>query len=136
MLYKAFTIMMMLCALVGGCVMLYNSEYTFLIFPIAILIGGIYYFFEEDDKEYLKANGIDVGEFYWLDPNSYSSDDPFQYDTFGTSNRKSVGGYPSYHQVATTDHTSYMPPTQRKNDAVYKVISAKCKTNVNVSVVK
>lgn len=146
MLYKNFIVCIMTCALLAMINMIYDHLWEYLILPIGILIWGSYFFFNENDRNFLKSKGInpddynssffdfldgDYGYNYnnhpirsgntitWNEGNISRVEDTFDSDLFR-------GG--------ATDHTRYQPTARGWEDPRYKGMVKKCKRNFKITV--
>lgn len=126
MLYGTFRVLLMIAAILGTLNMMVFEEYKYIFFPIAIIIWTIYTFFDSNDREYLRRNGIDADEISWFFPD-----------------------YSDYDAVRST-HSAYAPRgtyPYRKNtyngwnnnnqyNSEYKGLKDKCKRNFKITVEK
>lgn len=56
MLYSTFRIIIMFAACMGTLHMVMTSSFIYIFFPISIIIWGVFSFFDENDKEYIRRN--------------------------------------------------------------------------------
>lgn len=145
MLYNNFIICMMTCAFFALLNMIDNHEWQYIILPIGILIWGIFKFFDENDREYLRRLGIDPNEFNAFFPDDYDgkyriynhTNTPRKEGNTITWNREDdFDGDLFRHQ---TEHTRYQPTTQTYNrgtwqNPLYKGMVNKCKRNFKITI--
>jgi hypothetical protein len=115
MLYATFRVMATFCGVMGLIIMISQSTFTFVILPIIIIIWGLFSFFEPNDKEYLRRNGIIEDEYL-----SFFSDDGYYNNT----------QYDTYNPRTTQHTTSYIGGKYSQ----YNEISKKCKRNFKISI--
>lgn len=139
MLYNSFRGMMMLTAIIGIFHMIVYSSYVYIFFPIIILIWGLFSFFDENDKEFLRRHGIDPDEISWLSP---------EYTDYGyeTKHHRRIAparnGYTPKQNNWSYDKQTYTPyaqsyvTTPNTYGQEYKQILPKCKRNFKISVSK
>lgn len=141
MLYNSFRIMMSITALMGIFHMIYNNQYEYIFFPLVIVIWGLFSFFDEDDREYLRRNGIDPDEVSWFFP-EYTD---YEYDK--RHHRRTTPARSSYapNNSWNNDGTTYTPYAQsysggatytRYNNPEYKKIASKIKRSVKITIDK
>ena len=89
-------------------------------FPIAIIVWVLYSIFDEEDREYLRRNGIDPDSISWL----YTEYDDYRTPSYANRN---VNTY-NYQATQTWQ-------TQQRNQysEQYKKISKKCQRNFKVN---
>lgn len=127
MLYNSFRVTFTLASLLAVINMIGSEEYKYIYFPLIAIVWSVFSFFEDNDKEYRRRNGIDsFSIFSWTDdyygyPNGY-------YNNSNTHNR-------SY------DNSRYAPTTYNRGsytykDPSYKTIAKKCNRNFKITVVK
>ena len=115
MLYATFRVMATFCGVMGLIIMISQGTFTFVILPIIIIIWGLFSFFEPNDREYLRRNGIIEDEYL-----SFFSDDGYYNNT----------QYGTYNPRSTQCTTSYIGGKYSQ----YNEISKKCKRNFKISV--
>jgi hypothetical protein len=99
--------------------MIEQHQYTFIIFPIAILVGCIFKYFDDSDRNYLMAKGIDPDEYSILGTElSYGLNNSTSPNRYNTNNR-----YTPYN-----GGSSYTPKPN------YKEAVKKCKRSVIIKV--
>ena len=149
MLYNNFIVCMMTCAFFALLSMIDNHEWHYIILPIGILIWGIFKFFDENDREFLRRLGINPDEFNVFFPN-----DNERYSI----NTRTTNSYPKRNGNTVTwenvednfdsdlfrgqksDHTRYQPTTTTYNrgstwqNPLYKGMVKKCKRNFKITV--
>lgn len=147
MLYTSFRATVMVAAILGLLHMITEGSFVYMFFPIAIIIWAVYTFFDENDREYLRRNGIDPDEISWFFPDY--SDYGAVRDNHSTMNRTSGNyrkSYPartnssSYNRSMGTDtqYTRYTPQNTHYgySNPVYKALKDKCKRNFKITVSK
>ena len=65
MLYTSFRATVMAAAILGLLHMITEGSFIYMFFPIAIIIWAVYTFFDENDREYLRRNGINPEAISW-----------------------------------------------------------------------
>ena len=123
MLYISFRILVMITSIMGLFHMLANFQFEYIFFPISILIWGIFSFFDEEDKEYLRRNGINPDEVSWFFP---------EYTEYGYDHQRSYQPNKAYTDTPVT-YTTYAKKG-RYNNQEYKNIIKKCKRSVKVTI--
>jgi hypothetical protein len=151
MLYTSFRATVMIAAILGLLHMIAEGSFIYMFFPIAIIIWAIYTFFDENDREYLRRNGIDPDEISWFFP-EYSDYGAVR-DKHSTMNRTSGDyrrrSYPtrttnsSYNGSMSADaqYARYAPQGsyygyREYSNPVYKVLKDKCKRNFKITISK
>ena len=143
MLYNSFRALMMITSIMGILNMIVHSSYEYIFFPLTIIIWGIFSFFDENDREYLRRNGIDPDEVSWFF---------FFYSSYGyesRSNKEIKNGHYRYAAPARreSDHSAYQPqwgtytpyaqsnvPSGYKyNDPTYKRLLPKVKRSFKIT---
>jgi hypothetical protein len=106
--------------------MLDEEHYTYIIFPIAIIVGCAFSFFDQDDREYLRRNGIDPNEFsaFFDNEEYYNRKSTRHYDTFSQKN------------VYTPSTGEAIFGNFFSRDLPYKNIAKKCKRNFKITIKK
>ena len=138
MLYTSFRATVMIAAILGLLHMIAEGSFIYMFFPIAIIIWAIYTFFDENDREYLRRNGIDPDEISWFfhDYEDYGA----VRDKHSTMNRKSSSTY-NGSMSANAQYSRYAPQYpfggyKGYSDPVYKVLKDKCKRNFKITISK
>lgn len=133
MLYYSFRVSLMLAAILGVFHMIDEKQYTYLFFLLAIILWAVYSFFDANDREYLKRNGIDPDYFDWITPNCnrYSG----VYDNTYTRNST------TYNRRTEADYSRYASKTQYGEynyyaQNAYKGLKDKCKRNFKITISK
>lgn len=147
MLYTSFRATVMVAAILGLLHMITEGSFVYMFFPIAIIIWAVYTFFDENDREYLRRNGIDPDEISWFFPDY--SDYGAVRDNHSTMNRTSSDYRKSYpartnsssynrNMGADTQYTRYTPQNTYRgySNPVYKALKNKCKRNFKITVSK
>ena len=144
MLYGSFRAAVLAAAILGLLHMIAEGSFIYIFFPIAIIIWAFYSFFDENDREYLRRNGIDPDEISWFFPDY--SDYGVVRDTRPSSNNaysNNVRSYPSrtnsygYNgSVSYNNQYSRYAPQSRYaySNPVYKGLKDKCKRNFKITV--
>lgn len=138
MLYTSFRATVMIAAIFGLLHMIAEGSFIYMFFPIAIIIWAIYTFFDENDREYLRRNGIDPDEISWFFPDY--EDYGAVRDKHSTMNRKSSSTY-NGSMSANAQYSRYAPQYpfggyKGYSDPVYKVLKDKCKRNFKITISK
>ena len=111
---------MILCSFLGILYMCQEKEYTYIIFPLAIIVGASFSFYDANDREYLIREGYDPDDFSVL----------FPYDEYSVDKQNNT----AYKQT-TYDHTRYAPKTSYTNNKKeYEALTPKCKRNFKITV--
>ena len=142
MLYTSFRATVMVAAILGLLHMIAEGSFIYIFFPIAIIIWAIYTFFDENDREYLRRNGIDPDEISWFFPDyeDYGAvrDNHSPMNRTNGDNRRSTynGG-----MSANAQYSRYAPQYpfggyKGYSDPVYKVLKDKCKRNFKITISK
>jgi len=139
---------MMICSLMGILYMYNEKDYTYIIFPTALLIGGAFSFFDPEDKEYLRRNGIDPIDAWFPD---------YGYDMYGVCNNNDYSTPNTNHTIIrnsqsyntdnletrsnnTTNYSRYIPTVLGDfgggTKRTYKALAPKCKRNFKITVDK
>ena len=146
MLYSSFRILLMFPSFLAILNMIATDKYEYIFFPIVILIWAIYSFFDEDDREYLRRNGIDADEISWFFPNY--NDYGAVRDNHKPLNQNGNSHTRTYPARKTTDNSRYAPTTQygeyvydyynydSKYSNPYETLKDKCKRNFKVTIAK
>lgn len=150
MLYTSFRATVMVAAILGLLHMIAEGSFIYIFFPIVIIIWAIYTFFDENDREYLRRNGIDPDEISWFFP-EYSDYGAVR-NNHSTMNRTSGDyrrSYPartnnsSYNGSMSADvqYARYAPQGsyygyREYSNPVYKALKDKCKRNFKITVSK
>ena len=141
MLYISFRILLMFPSFMAILNMIATHKYEYIFFPIVILIWVIYSFFDEDDREYLRRNGIDADEISWFFPdyNDYGA----IRDNHKPLNQNSSSHTRTYPASKTTDDSRYAPTTAYNYygyisgyNNPYKKLKDKCKRNFKITIAK
>lgn len=109
MLYTSFRATVMAAAILGLLHMITEGSFIYMFFPIAIIIWAVYTFFDENDREYLRRNGINPEAISW----SFND-----YSDYGYVPQNTYYGYREY------------------SNPVYKVLKDKCKRNFKITISK
>lgn len=145
MLYSSFRMLLMFPSFLAILNMIATDKYEYIFFPIVILIWAVYSFFDEDDREYLRRNGIDADEIPWFFPNY--NDYVAVRDGHKPLNQNSSSHTRTYPPRKTTDDSRYSPTTTYNgyNDYYgytsvysnpYKKLKDKCKRNFKITIAK
>jgi len=141
MLYISFRILLMFPSFMAILNMIATNKYEYIFFPIVILIWVIYSFFDEDDREYLRRNGIDADEISWFFPdyNDYGA----IRDKHKPLNQNNSSHTRTYPASKTTDDSRYAPTTAYNYygyisgyNNPYKKLKDKCKRNFKITIAK
>ena len=144
MLYTSFRVTVMVSAILGLLHMIEVGSYIYIFFPIAIIIWAVYTFFDDNDREYLRRNGIDSDEISWFFPDY--SDYGAVRDARPSSNNaysNNVRSYPSrtssygYNGGVNynNQYSRYAPQSGYVySNPVYKGLKDKCKRNFKITV--
>ena len=147
MLYSSFRILLMFPSFLAILNMIATNKYEYIFFPIVILIWAIYSFFDENDREYLRRNGIDADEISWFFPdyNDYGA----VRDNHKPLNQNSSSHTRTYPARKTTDNSRYAPTTAYSDyydydyygytsgySNPYKKLKDKCKRNFKITIAK
>ena len=150
MLYGTFRAIMMFCGSMGIIYMIDQNDYTFIIFPIASLIWGWFSFFDPEDREYLRRNGINPDEFSAFFPDyGYYADGSYNpsshHISVGSNHHKNSWGINNNTQYNHSSNNGYNYDYERYaphqttycseyNDRQYKGMSKKCKRSFKITV--
>lgn len=144
MLYSSFRMLLMFPSFLAILNMIATDECEYIFFPIVILIWVIYSFFDEDDREYLRRNGIDADEISWFFPdyNDYGA----VRDNHKPLNQNSSSHTRAYPTRKTIDNSRYAPTTAYSGynyygytsgySNPYKKLKDKCKRNFKITIAK
>lgn len=135
MLYNNFIVCVMTCAFFALLSMIVNHDWEYIILPIGILIWGIFKFFDENDREYLRRRGFDPDEYSIFSPNEF--DETYPTSTHKTTKQNASGNetFDSTLYVGrANDYTRYQPKVQTRQDPRYNGMVKKCKRNFIISV--
>ena len=138
MLYNQFIICMMTCAFFAMTDMIYNQHWEYIILPIGIFIWGFFKFFDEDDREHLRRNGIDPDEYNAFFPDDYYCSNSNRYNSYKkegntiTWNTENENGKTLY----TEDYSRYQPRNRTYQNPQYKGMVEKCKRNFKITIDK
>ena len=148
MLYTSFRATVMIAAILGLLHMITEGSFIYMFFPIVIIIWAIYTFFDENDREYLRRNGINPDEISWFFP-EYSDYDVVR-DNHSTMNRTSGDYRRSYpartnnsshngSMSADAQYARYAPQVsyygyKGYSNPVYKALKDKCKRNFKITI--
>ena len=130
MLYSSFRAMVMCAAVMGLMHMIAEESYIYIFFPIAIIIWAVYSFFDEDDREYLRRNGIDPDEISWFFP---------EYSDYGVNAYNSSSNNSNHVRYQPKNNTTYRNgyyERQDFNSLDYKGFKDKCKRNFKIEISK
>ena len=130
MLYSAFRIMMVLCAPLGILYMIYLEQYSFIIFPIGIIIWGLYALFYSNDSEYIRRNcSYDDGS-YW-DYYGDNVNNNYHRTTYNT-NRSTTNN--SGRSTTVNEWWNKYGNTSKTTSKDYKELARRCKRNFKISI--
>ena len=136
MLYTSFRATIIVAAILGILHMIAEGSFIYIFFPIAIIIWAAYSFFDEDDREYLRRNGIDPDSISWFFPEyaDYGAVKDYHKPMNQTSRDKRKT-YPA----RVNDYERYAPQTTYTTygvnyNQVYKVLRGKCKRNFKITI--
>ena len=138
MLYSSFRVIVVICAILGLLHMIAEGSFIYILFPIAIVVWGLYSFFDENDKEYLRRNGIDPDEISWFFPdyNDYGA----VRDSYSSPNRRSYPARTNNSYNTNAQYSRYAPqgqyPYKTYYNQDYKGFVSKCKRNFKITVYK
>jgi len=141
---------MMTCAFFALLNMIDNQEWQYIILPIGILIWGFFKFFDENDREYLRRNGIDPDKYNAFFPDMYDYPNSHHRTTsYPSHNGRREGNTITWDRVednfdsnlfrgsgGTNEYTRYQPkaPVRTWQDQSYKGMVKKCKRNFKITV--
>lgn len=144
MLYNNFIVCMMTCAFFAMLNMIVKEEWQYIILPIGIIIWGIFKFFDADDREYLRRNGIDPDEFNSFFPDDYDGKYPIKRTRNTSSHYKREGNTIFWDEnlsdeelsnTSTTNYSRYQPTTYKGwQNPAYKGMVKKCKRNFKITI--
>ena len=145
MLYNNFIVCMMTCAFFALISMIDNQEWQYIVLPIGILIWGIFKFFDENDREFLRRLGIDPDEYNAFFPDDYNGKYRINNNVRRENNTITWGNveddFDSNLFRQQEDHTRYQPTVQTYNrgnwqNPSYKGMVKKCKRNFKITIGK
>lgn len=141
MLYNNFIVCMMTCAFIALLRMIDNQDWEYIILPIGILIWGIFKFFDEDDREWLRRRGIDPDDFSWFFSDDFDDNGRYPINVNQTrGNTITWDRVEDGYNPSNSDHTRYMPNSSTYRTHVgwqnpaYKGIVKKCKRNFKITI--
>lgn len=139
MLYTSFRVAVMTTAFLGLLHMLAEGSFIYIFFPIAIIIWAIYSFFDENDREYLRRNGVDPDEVSWFFPEY--CDYGTHRTTYQTSGnyRKSYparNNYSHNNNVGINEDYNRYAPQYPYSNPIYRKLKDKCKRNFKITIFK
>ena len=119
MLYRFYLFSMMFTSIMGILYMIYINSFMFIFFPIAILIGGLYYFFKDYDD-----NRYEVRNYYTSRGNNYYNRNLYSLENDNPSHTTNT----TYnHNYTGRTYTSYL---QEKDSNIYNdIIKTKTVSN-------
>lgn len=121
MLYDCFRVAVMITSALGIIHMVAMDSFIYIYFPVVALVWGLFSFFDEDDKEYIRRNG------YYSDYRTTSYyDSPYAPPP---SHNTRYGG-------TTNNRTQYTSYYQSYNSKEYDGLVKKCKRNFNITIAK
>ena len=148
MLYNTFKVTLVIAAALGLLHMISEEHYVYIFFPIAIIIGVVFTFFDSNDREYLRRNGIDPDEISWFFPDysDYGAVRGGSYPLNETSSSHQRT-YPartnnSWDNSADAQYARYGPHNQYGygyrgySNPEYKKLKDKCKRNFKITISK
>lgn len=122
MLYRFYLFSMMFASVMGILYMIYINSFMFIFFPIAILIGGLYYFFKDYDD-----NRYEVRNYYTSRGNKYYNRNLYSLENDNPSN--ATYDYNPKHKT----YTSYL---QETDSNIYDDIIKSKKVSNKIKVVE
>lgn len=128
MLYNFYLIVMMAVSSLGILHMIYTEDYSYILFPIAFLIGGAYKLFKDNDDEYLVRNPNEQGHGFNSIWDSYYDDTDFPYTTYSEKRRYTTNSPTD----ASLSQSAYIP---RKTKNLYSEIASKCEPKLKVTII-
>lgn len=138
MLYNSFRVLMVICSFMGIFYMIDKEDFTYIIFPISIIIGNIYYLFELEDKEYMRRHGIEYDDWSLFYTDDYYPNEHHRSHT--TTHHSSTTKQTTYNNNRFGGNNNngypYTRTTSIYTDPSYKVLSTRCKRNFTISVDK
>ena len=135
----------MTCAFFALINMIDNQEWHYIILPIGIFIWGIFKFFDENDREYLRRRGIDPDDYDMFFSDFYDD------DTYGLNNHHNHNNHVRYQPSSyprregntiswdgTRDYSTYQTQSigGRWQNPAYNGMVKKCKRNFKITVNK
>ena len=125
MLYRFYLFSMMFTSIMGILYMIYINSFMFIFFPIAILIGGLYYFFKDYDD-----NRYEVRNYYTSRGNKYYNRNLYSLENDNPSNAANTTyDYNPKHKT----YTSYL---QETDSNIYDDIIKSKKVSNKIKVVE
>lgn len=125
MLYRFYLFSMMFASVMGILYMIYINSFMFVFFPIAILIGGLYYFFKDYDD-----NRYEVRNYYTSRGNKYYNRNLYSLENDNPSNATNTTyDYNPKHKT----YTSYL---QETDSNIYDDIIKSKKVSNKIKVVE
>lgn len=125
MLYRFYLFSMMFASVMGILYMIYINSFMFVFFPIAILIGGLYYFFKDYDD-----NRYEVRNYYTSRCNKYYNRNLYSLENDNPSNATNTTyDYNPKHKT----YTSYL---QETDSNIYDDIIKSKKVSNKIKVVE
>lgn len=136
MLYNNFIVCMMSCALLALFNMIETQNWEYVILPIGILIWGVFKFFDEDDREYLRREGIDPDKYNAFFPDLSDDWRDNHTRTYQTTPRRSGNTitWDGQDRNATFDSNLYGDKVKTWQNPVYKGMVKKCKRNFKITI--
>lgn len=128
MLYNFYLIVMMAVSSLGILHMIYTEDYSYILFPIAFLIGGAYKLFKDNDDEYLVRNPNEQGHGFNSIWESYYDDTDFPYTAYSEKRR-----YTTNTPTSTSSSQNAYAPKKAKN--LYSEIASKCEPKLKVEII-
>ena len=147
MLHNNFIVCIMTCSVFAVLLMLARDDLEYIIIPIGVIIWGLFKFFDDNDRKYLRSRGIDPDEFdaFFLDyyDNTYSNSHHHRTYDSHTSGVRS-GNTITWDSPSDVRRESPMYggrtdsyyETRRYQNPVYKGLVKKCKRNFKITVDK
>ena len=141
MLYNCFRVAVMLAAIMGTLHMLSEEKYLYIFFPLAIIVWGVYTIFDENDREYLRRNGIDADEISWFFP-SYEyyglvvDENPRKSNTFNDGHHRTYPARSGGYNNTASNYNRYKPKVTEYSNPEYKKLKDKCKRNFKITIEK
>lgn len=125
MLYRFYLFSMMFASVMGILYMIYINSFMFVFFPIAILIGGLYYFFKDYDD-----NRYEVRNYYTSRGNKYYNRNLYSLENDNPSNATNT----TYDY--NTKHKTYTSYLQETDSNIYDDIIKSKKVSNKIKVVE
>lgn len=127
MLYGVFVFFMISLSIMGIIHMVATESYTYIIFPISMIVWGVFKYFKEDDDEYCRRNNINRDiDSGWLG-GEYADG---YYDDYGAYHRD----YSRTNNISI--HSRPSTCNYRYSDPEYKKIAPRVKRNSIVTTEK